>query len=78
MRLLIGKTVAVILLTVGFGIQSAQAQIVASNPLEWMALAEGNDGTRAGALRPRLKGPSSLENCNRLKIDIEKAPSLLT
>lgn len=30
MRLLIGKTVAVILLTVGFGIQSAQAQIVAS------------------------------------------------
>ena len=43
MRLLIGKTVAVILLTVGFGIQSAQAQIVASNPLEWMALAEGNE-----------------------------------
>jgi hypothetical protein len=43
MRLRIGKTVAVILLTVGFGIQSAQAQIVASNPLEWMALAEGNE-----------------------------------
>ena len=43
MRLRIGKIVAVIMLTMCLGIQAAKAQVVASNPLEWMALAEGNE-----------------------------------
>lgn len=31
------------MLTMCLGIQAAKAQVVASNPLEWMALAEGNE-----------------------------------
>lgn len=38
------QTVSIILaLFIGLGFQKVQAQIVASNPLEWMALAEGNE-----------------------------------
>ena len=55
MRLRIVKTtVAAIVLCIGIA-QEARAQLVASNPMEWMALAEGNEAIN-GEIEKEIKG----------------------
>lgn len=56
MRLRIDKTL-ILLLLCWFGATHAQAQLVASNPLEWMALAEGNELIN-GEIEKQIKGQS--------------------
>ena len=55
MRLRIAKTIAAaIVLCIGIA-QEARAQLVASNPMEWMALAEGNESIN-GEIEKEIKG----------------------
>lgn len=54
MRLRIDKVLLLLLLCL-FCAKNAQAQLVASNPLEWMALAEGNELIN-GEIEKQIKG----------------------
>ncbi len=54
MRLRTDK-ILLILLVMVFAVPSANAQIVSANPLEWMALAEGNEAVN-GEIEKEIKG----------------------
>lgn len=47
--------ILLILLVMMFAVPSANAQIVSANPLEWMALAEGNEAIN-GEIEKEIKG----------------------
>lgn len=47
--------ILLIMLVMMFAVPSANAQIVSANPLEWMALAEGNEAIN-GEIEKEIKG----------------------